>query len=471
MAQALIQGRGQKRGRPAEPTARAASSVLAGEQGRRRTALGKERLLNAGTAREKQWILRASEPCELSRFIETQLEPIAESAEDAILRGEDTSEWPDDGPAASWADVGKLPSSNRYRPVRQWIAVDDEINRALDKAAADGKRGKTTTGVRAWIAFCKDVIGTSPDRPLDPNAPLWMRLEEEWLAMRFVCALVTERGVRPKTAACYFSSVQGWHAREHGVKLAGGLKLARLPEMLKGLRRIHGDPERRLRRGISAPMLRRAMDKLLDPRDPTHANLRAALATALQGLLRAQEFCVRKGSQRGDKEVPQRRDVRELNDAYMELMLSPCKNMTNLSGKNCPVVIGAGGDYIDAVAEVKNLLEVDARAPGDAPLFRDPSTGKAIEYETVHKLTRRLMTAIGENPDEFGTHSYRIGGATALFAAGANETVIRTMGRWSSDIHRLYVRSCFENCCSWTRRAGSTKVSETSGVFDEVDDY
>jgi hypothetical protein len=28
-----------------------------------------------------------------------------------------------------------------------------------------------------------------------------------------------------------------------------------------------------------------------------------------------------------------------------------------------------------------------------------------------------------ENPDEFGTHSYRIGGATALFAAGANETV------------------------------------------------
>jgi hypothetical protein len=43
----------------------------------------------------------------------------------------------------------------------------------------------------------------------------------------------------------------------------------------------------------------------------------------------------------------------------------------------------------------------------------------------------------------------RIGGATALFAAGANETVIRTMGRWSSDLHRLYVRA--PTACKATR--------------------
>ena len=37
------------------------------------------------------------------------------------------------------------------------------------------------------------------------------------------------------------------------------------------------------------------------------------------------------------------------------------------------------------------------------------------------------MVAIVENTDEFATHSMRIGGATALFAAGANEMVIRTL--------------------------------------------
>jgi hypothetical protein len=87
--------------------------------------------------------------------------------------------------------------------------------------------------------------------------------------------------------------------------------------------------------------------------------------------------------------------------------------------------------------------------------------------------TRRLMCAIGEDPEQFGTHSYRIGGATALFAAGANETVIRTMGRWSSDMHRLYVRACFQDCCDWTRRAGSQSYDDVEGgvAFDEVEDY
>ena len=86
-------------------------------------------------------------------------------------------------------------------------------------------------------------------------------------------------------------------------------------------------------------------------------------------------------------------------------------------------------------------------------------------------MTRYLMRSVGENDLQFGTHSYRIGGATALFAAGANETVIRTMGRWCSDIHQLYVRACFENCCEWTRRAGSESVTDVAQIFDEVDDY
>ena len=77
-------------------------------------------------------------------------------------------------------------------------------------------------------------MNTPAERPLDPNAPLWCRLEEEWLVMRFVCHLVQTRGVMPETARNYLSQAQGWHAREFGVKLAGGLKLERLPQMVKG---------------------------------------------------------------------------------------------------------------------------------------------------------------------------------------------------------------------------------------------
>ena len=81
------------------------------------------------------------------------------------------------------------------------------------------------------------------------------------------------------------------------------------------------------------------------------------------------------------------------------------------------------------------------------------------------------MGSIGEQPAQFGTHSYRIGGATALFAAGADPTIIRTMGRWSSDCYRLYVRACFGQTLECSRRCGSQMVSDVAAEFEEVDSY
>ena len=114
---------------------------------------------------------------------------------------------------------------------------------------------------------------------------------------------------------------------------------------------------------------------------------------------------------------------------------------------------------------------VDTLSIDHTPMFRDPYTNKPLTYQLILDTIRSLMRSQGEDESQFGTHSLRIGGATALFAAGANETVIRTMGRWSSDIHRLYVRACFEQCCDWTKKAGSAKVTDLAGTFDEVDDY
>ena len=216
------------------------------------------------------------------------------------------------------------------------------------------------------------------------------------------------------------------------------------------------------------------MDICLDPRDPAHANLRAALAVAFQGLLRSEEFAIDAAAVWKAADRLTRADLSELTVARLVMMMHPCKNMHHLKGKTVPLVIGAGGQFIDAVAEVTNMLNVDPAGsadPASTPLFRDPSTGRSITKQGVHALVKQLMAAVHENPQHFGTHSLRIGGATALFAAGADPTVIRTMGRWSSDIYRLYVRACFERCCDWTARAGSTTVSDVAAEFDEVDSY
>ena len=357
--------------------------------------------------------------------------------------------------------------------VRMQDPLDRLINIGLDNATSDGSRGRLTTGVRAWFSFCADEK-VVPDRPLDPLSPLIVKLKEEWLCMRFVCALVQERGVAVDTAAGYFSATQGWHSRVHGVKLAGGLKLERLPQMLKGLRRIVPQLGPKIRRGLAPQALRRAMDMLLDPANPEHANMRAALATAFLGLLRGEEFAIDAAKVWHSADRLNRADIVELTLERVVIMMHPCKNMKILSGKTVPLVIGAGGMFIDAVAEITNMLKVDPAAGfsrRQVPLFRVPATNGSITKEAVHQIVKELMIVVGENPTHFGTHSLRIGGATALFAAGADPTVIRTMGRWSSDIYRLYVRACFERCCDWTKAAGSTAVTDVVVEFDEVEAY
>jgi hypothetical protein len=353
--------------------------------------------------------------------------------------------------------------------------LDDVILKGLMHSMASGDMGANSTGVRRWKKYCA-TVGISPHRVLDPSAPLHAKLREEWTAMRFVAWLVEDEQLAPRSAATYFGQVQGWHAKEHGVKLAAGIKLNRLPAMLKGLRRVYTDGGRRVRRGVTPQGLRAALDKCY-PRNGSvqNANIRAALTLAFQGLLRGAEFAA-DGAFKPTADMT-RADVVSITAARLVVMMRPCKNMQFLSGKTVPLIIGGGGSYVDAVEEMIHLMEVDPVEGGVAaktPLFRMGSPGEErtpLTTRHVLNITKQLMRALGEDPTQFGSHSYRIGGATALFAAGADPTVIRTMGRWSSDCYRLYVRACFGQTLAWSTRCGSVEVSDVAAEFEEVDSY
>ena len=367
------------------------------------------------------------------------------------------------------------PKARRTGGSRRRHRLDGVIVQGLMSSMASGDMGAKSTGVKRWKHFCA-AMGVTPDRVLDPNAPLKAKLREEWLAMQFIAYLVEDEGLAPSSAATYFGQVQGWHAKEHGIKLAAGIKLARLPAMLKGLRRLRGGEVRKVRRGIAPQSLQAALDKCFpDKSNIEHANIRAALSLAFQGLLRGAEFAV--DGKFNPKMNLTRADLVDITAERLVVMMRPCKNMQHLSGKTVPLIIGAGGLYVDAVAEIRNLIAVDPVLRADAagtPLFRQASAdGGRVAISTKHvmSVTRALMASINEDPSQFGTHSYRIGGATALFAAGADPTVIRTMGRWSSDCYRLYVRACFGQTLEWSRRCGSQAVSDVAAEFMEVDSY
>ena len=52
--------------------------------------------------------------------------------------------------------------------------------------------------------------------------------------------------------------------------------------------------------------------------------------------------------------------------------------------------------------------------------------------------------AAGLEPQHYGAHSLRIGGASAALAAGVPPALIRMMGRWSSDVYEIYCRASDE---------------------------
>ena len=64
---------------------------------------------------------------------------------------------------------------------------------------------------------------------------------------------------------------------------------------------------------------------------------------------------------------------------------------------------------------------------------------------------------------------YRIGGATALFAAGASPLVIKTLGRWWSDAYQIYLRACEEQAAAFLVAAGSNEVHALQDRYDDED--
>ena len=173
-------------------------------------------------------------------------------------------------------------------------ALDSKIDEALAQSYHDGTGAWNSTGVRWWIKFHVSR-GEDPFEVKGPEASFTEKLEDEKRLMRFIVWLCEEKRnpVEVDTARAYASTVQGWLARNFGVKLGAGMDLQRVASLAKGLHRMRGGkPRKKLRKALTPEKLRKAFDKLLDPRNPLHANVRAALAVMLQGLMRGGEACL-----------------------------------------------------------------------------------------------------------------------------------------------------------------------------------
>ena len=105
-----------------------------------------------------------------------------------------------------------------------------------------------------------------------------------------------------------------------------------------------------------------------------------------------------------------------------------------------PIVAEVDGSGADTYRALRRLVRCDPTPSGkeaSTPLFRW-TNGKAFSPSFFRNLVKRVAKALGFDPNLFGGHSPRIGGATDI--GDTNPLMLQAKGRWGSDIARIYNR-------------------------------
>ena len=125
-------------------------------------------------------------------------------------------------------------------------------------------------------------------------------------------------------------------------------------------------------------------------------------------------------------------------------------------------------ELVNACRSLANLEKIrqvwGEKERAEAPLFVDATTGNAMTYHTFATMFAYFVKdTFGEElAKEFGTHSFRIGGATTLRMNGMSDDEIMAWGRWSSDAYRRYIRA-------YTERFAQTGMMMRTDVAKKID--
>ena len=145
------------------------------------------------------------------------------------------------------------------------------------------------------------------------------------------------------------------------------------------------------------------------------------------------------------------------NCQWAEVIFPPTKT-DSLGADKTPLTLAYDPEAsINACASLRRMILEDPVAPhlqAVTPLFRWVRTGRPLTGAQLVKMVCDHMKLIGECPKLYGSHSLRIGGATALSDANCPDVIIQTMGRWKSDCYKRYCRGAFSSLLHWSKVLG-----------------
>ena len=383
------------------------------------------------------------------------------------------------------------------------------LREAKSRIYAEGSQPKIRTALNHWLRYTATKAHVSFLRPRvgdDPDA----FLTESLLRQGFIVDLVAG-GCNVDTAEGYASLFNGWHIDTMGYGLVSSNTFddEQYKRTKQGLRRMH--PATKIERAghqtnLNEAVLRKELAGVFSIYDEPgtmtrekwgriERELKNGSVTGFDsGRMTDLVYCaltelMTDGLLRPGEGVPRRgfisqSDVSFDRDASGKLlsctvMIMPIKqrgkDVANVSKR--PIVIKANRGGSLRTAELLDILStvVPCRVGEESstpairfPVERMEGLNRRQKESLANPTLRKVMSwyhakcksARGPDHDLVKPHSFRIAGATLLFAMGVTAEEIKQMGRWSSDCYRLYTRLTKERLLELSSKMGDARTTQ-----------
>ena len=324
--------------------------------------------------------------------------------------------------------------------------------------ASTTQKGKWSA-VRKFLNYVF-VVGQLPTLPDLPP-----RLQEEVLSHFATVRVLAGQAVSGVTTYC--SHVRTWWYFRYGHEfgISGGRRPSLTSRTLKSLASffsVKASDEDVRREPITVPILLQFVRNAMRYNNTEMACLGI---TAFCGLFRVGELTATKGP------FDPTNDITEADALFLPnfqqcqyVVIRQGRSKADGSGKKArehPRVFRMTEDPLCPAKWFQKLMRAKGRVTAggvlviqpNMPLFYDPVKSSQLRQSAVLTFLRSSLRTAGYTEARtmyYGTHSFRIGGATRLFAMGAPFEIVKRVGGWSSDIWKVYLRVRRDDCLIWT---------------------
>ena len=295
--------------------------------------------------------------------------------------------------------------------------MNPSVSTYLHNALAVNTVATYRSGWSSYTRFCETY-----------NVP---RLPATQAKLIYYFTHLANRLILHSTMKVYLSAI-AYHSQLLGFPLDLD-HMHQLHYLLMGIRRVQGSRLTKPQRlPISLHHLSALHTFLANRFIPHDARmLWAACTAAFFGLLRSSEYT----SPSSDTQLPSTLLRSHLTFAadYSHATLHLPFSKTDQFGRGASVQLFTLQSYLCPVSALAHYIAARRQTSGPLFIFCD---GTFLTRNDIYNILREAFPTQAN----INTHSFRIGGATALSIAGVPEYVIQILGRWSSDSFLRYIR-------------------------------